>query len=440
MVRMLMESFSRALVLESPHDTLDEHLANAGIQTTRVAHVPDEATLIQAIKESQAQIIFKRSRVPITRNVIASCPHVHAIQLCCIGTDSIDQQACAEHGVLVFNDPISNGRSVVELALAHMIALSRRLYETNTQTHEKQWNKNAHERYEILGKTLGIVGLGNIGRQVARACEALGLRIVFCDNRPVAKEIGEEMGWHAYETLEELFAHSDIVSVHTSALDYAGTSNENMLDQCLGELGSKRPENSPRLFLNLARGNLHTPEALCKAVQKGAIRRAAVDVYPEEPAPGDPHFANPYADEPRIICTPHIGAATAEAQPRIARRVSTTIADFSQYGSLRDCIYSSRTKLSLADESRGHAILAVVHSTSRGTKKAIDDAIYQAGVNNLGSAHRDFEVGIAYDLSVLDQPLTETQLLELTQTAAKLANDPQAIRAVRQLIIPSSGY
>lgn len=440
MVRILMEPFSKALVVESPHAKLDGYLSDAGIDVVRLNEVPDEDTLIKTVQDTGAQLIFKRSRVPITRRLIEACPNVHAIQLCSIGTDSIDKQACADHGVLVFNDPVSNGQSVVELTIAHMIALSRRLYETNDATHGKTWTKNARQRYEILGKTLGIVGLGNIGRQVARACESLGVNIVFYDNRPIAQEIGEELGWRSYESLEELFANSDIVSVHTSALDFRGRSNQDVLNDALAHLGSKRPEDSPRLFINLARGNLHSAEALLDAVEKGAVRRAAVDVYPSEPAPGEKHFENPYADQPLIVCTPHIGGATNEAQPRIAHRVSQTIAGFSRYGSLRDCVYSPRAKMSLADEARGHAILAVVHSTARGTKRAVDDAIFQAESSNLGSMHRDFEIGVAYDLSVLDQPLSYDQLQELVDKASSLAADGSAIRAVRQIVVPAEGW
>lgn len=438
-VRILMEPFSRALVLESPHASLDDYLAKIGIATTRLDKVTNEDVLLEAMQETKAQLLFKRSRVPITRRVVESCPELHAIQLCCIGDDSIDKEACAEHGVLVFNDPVSNGRSVVELTVAHLIALSRRLYETNNATHSNEWHKNATRRYEIQGKALGIVGLGNIGRQVARVCEDLGMEVCFYDSRPVAEEIGVEMGWRAFPDLKSLFKHSDMVSVHTSAHDYMGNSNEFVLDDFLGCLGEERGENSPRLFLNLARGNLYSAQALLEAVKAGSVRRAAVDVYPEEPAPGQKNWANPYADEPRIVCTPHIGAATVEAQPRIARRVSTTIERFSRYGSLRDCVYAPRFAMSVADQARaGRAVLAVVHSTTRGTKKAVDDAIYEADADNLRSAHRDFDIGVAYDLSLLDQALSLEELQELVVRAENLAKDSNAIRAVRQIKIPDS--
>ncbi len=431
--RILTRPFSRALVVEGPHASLDAHLAKVGIEATRLDDVPDEATLIEAINGLGAEVLFKRSRVPVSANVLAQCPSLHAVQLCSIGTDSVDKVAAAQHGVLVFNDPVSNARSVVELALGHMIALSRRLYETDVETHENKWRKTASGRFEVLGKKLGVVGLGNIGRQVARAAQAFGVEIAFYDNRLVAQEVGEEMGWQRYEDLGELFANSDIVTVHTSAFDTHGNSNQGLLDDVLGRLAENRGDTSPRIFLNLARGNVHSTDALRAAVDAGAIRRAAVDVYPEEPAPGQPAWSNPYADEPRVTCTPHIGAATQEAQPRIAKRVALTTGNFSRYGGLRDCVFAPRVKLSL-DAAPGNAILAVVHSTARGTKKAVDDAIYAAEASNLGSTHRDFDIGVAYDLSVLDRPLSDAGLEALVARANELGG-PGAIRAVRQLLV-----
>lgn len=436
MVRTLLEPFSRALVVENPHATLDEHLSRVGIQATRVSDVPNDAALVEALNANRSQVLFKRSRVPVTRHVIESCPDLMAIQLCCIGDDSIDKLAAAEAGVMVFNDPVSNGRSVVELAMGHFIALSRRLYETDVETHQHSWKKTASGRYEVLGKVLGIVGLGNIGRQVARAAENFGMTICFFDSRLVAQEVGEEMGWHRCATLEELFSGSDLVTVHTSAKDARGQDNAGLLDSALPMLGAERPQNSPRIFINLARGNVHTPDALLAAVASGSVRRAAVDVYPDEPAPGGTPWVNPYANEPRVSCTPHIGAATQEAQPRIARRVATTLGNFSRYGMLRDCVYQPRVKLGLGDAVRGNTVLAVVHSVSRGTKKAVDDAIYDAKASNLGSTHRDFPNGVAYDLSLLDRPLSESELDQLVQRAAEVADDAHAVRSIRQLRIP----
>jgi D-3-phosphoglycerate dehydrogenase len=397
--------------------------------------VPDQAALIDAINRVGAEVLFKRSRVPVTREVIESCPSLHAVQLCCIGDDSVDKVAAADNGVLVFNDPASNARSVVELAMGHLIALSRRLYETNARAHDNAWEKNATLRFEVQGKRLGIVGLGNIGRQVARVAEAMGMDVWFYDNRAVAQEVGVEMGWDNAGSLEALFMGSDMVTVHTSARDAWGRDNEGMLDGALGLLGQNRSDNSPRIFLNLARGNVHSADALRTAVAAGAIRRAAVDVYPEEPRPGGV-WTNPYGDLPNVVCTPHIGAATQEAQPRIARRVARTVGHFSRFGTLRDCVYAPRAALKVPRPLPGHAVLGVVHSTSRGTKKAVHDAIYNAEASTLGSAQQDFPVGIAYDLSVLDRPLQRSELESLVEYAREVAGDETAIRAVRQVVVP----
>ena len=432
MARICTEPFSRALVVEGPHAALDGYLLEAGMAAVRLDAVPDEDALIAEIHRTDAQVLFKRSRVPVTRRIVEACPGLYAVQLCSIGTDSVDLDACAEHGVMVFNDPVSNGRSVVELAIGHILALARRLYETDVAMNLHQWEKTAKGRFEVLGKELGIVGLGNIGRQVARAAEGLGMRVRFYDSRDVAQEVGVEMGWTRCDSLVDLFRTSDVVSIHTSAQDAQGSDNAGFLDAVLEELAAERPDPSPRIFLNLARGNLHASEALLGAIEAGAIRRAAVDVFPSEPNPGQTDWKNPYAGEPRVTTTPHIGASTLEAQPRIARRVATTIRQFSESGSLRDCVYAPRTTIEL-ESSRGAAALAVVHSVSRGTKKAVDDAIFAAEVSNLGSSHRDFPNGIAYDLSVLDRPLQRDELDEPVERAATLANEPRAIRSIRQV-------
>jgi D-3-phosphoglycerate dehydrogenase len=437
--RILTTPFERALIVESPHRTLDEHLAAFGIRAERLDQVRTTDALIDGLRRSRAQVLFKRSRVTVTEEVVAACPDLHAVQLCCIGDDSVDKEATAAAGVMVFNDPQSNARSVVELAIGHLIALSRRLYETNTQTHAHHWDKDDRDRYEIGGKVLGIVGLGNIGRQVARAAAQLGMAIQFYDNRQVAQEVGLEMGWTLVEDLATLFRTSDCVTVHTSAKDAWGHDNTNLLDDVLGELGRDRQGPSPRLFLNLARGNVHRAEALREAVASGAIKRAAVDVYPEEPRPGE-SWRNPYEGLPQVVCTPHIGAATQEAQPRIAQRVSRTIGRYSRYGWVRDCVYAPRAKLQASRPAPGNAILAVVHSTTVGTKKAVADAIYESRASTLGSTQQDFPNGVAYDLSVLDRPLQDSELQRLIALADEISGVPGAIRSVRQIVVPAHGW
>jgi D-3-phosphoglycerate dehydrogenase len=159
-----------------------------------------------------------------------------------------------------------------------------------------------------------------------------------------------------------------------------------------------------------------------------------VDVYPVEPGNNTAGWDNPYAGEPRIATTPHIGAATQEAQPRIAKRVAQTVRSYSQFAAIRDCVLSPRTTISMADEMQGKTVLFVVHATTRGTKRALDDAIFAAGADNLRSTHRDFpRWGIALDVNLLNQPLSQAQLQEMTEKLAAETGDPNAVRLVRQV-------
>lgn len=437
MARVHLGPIQRALVVEDPNAELDPLLEELGVSVHRVAGTaPDEDELIALLQAHRSQALFKRSRVPVSRRVVEACPELLVVQLCCIGDDSVDKAACAEHGVLVFNDPISNGRSVVELVVAHLIALGRRLYETDAACRRGEWEKSEKERYEIQGKTLGVLGLGNIGRATARVAEALGMKVRFYDTREVAVEVGREFGWAPAANLADLFRNSDFLTVHLSARDVSGKSNAGLLSrELLLQLGADRPADSPRVFINLARGFLHSAEDLLHAIDVGAIRRAAVDVYPTEPRGKTDPWTNPYAAQPRVALTPHIGASTQEAQPRIARRVAQTFGAFSRWGSVRDCVFAPMVRMGLVEDGAdGAVVLIVAHAAARGTKRVITDAIYDSGADNLASTHKDFEsLGLAVDLAVLDRPMSAAQIDGFIAEAARVTGRSDAIRSVRQV-------
>ena len=175
-----------------------------------------------------------------------------------------------------------------------------------------------------------------------------------------------------------------------------------------------------------------TGPAAIAAAPAGMTVHVAVQ---EEPRGSGP-WTNPYADEPRVATTPHLGAATLDAQPRIARRVAQTVRAFSRTGAIRDCVLRPRLTLGLSDLAPGNALLAVIHSTVRGSRKAVQDAIFEAGASNLSTVHQDFEsLGVAYDLLALDKPLTVAQLRDFTAHAADLTGDVNTIRALRQMIV-----
>ncbi len=434
-MRRLNASFRRALVLENPHPSLDDYLREQGIEPERL---PESATqdvdyVLDRLREGQHDLIFKRSRFEVGDAVLEASEKLAAVMLCCIGDDSVDKEACARHGVLVLNDPVSNGRSVAEMVMGEMIGLARRLFHANESGRRHLWTKDSDRRYELKGKVLSVIGLGNIGKQVAQLAEGFGMTIRFYDNAEVAREVGVALGWTPSKTLAEAFREADVVSLHVSAEDNRGQSNRALITyEHLAQLGENRGENSPRILLNAARGFLYDPDDLRRAVEEGHVRAAAVDVFPEEPGSKKDRWENPYADVPDVVTTPHIGAATEEAQPRIAAHIAGTTRLLNRYGTVRDTVFAPRQTIG-ADAEPPYWALAVVHSDTRGTKKALSDAIYDAGANNLQSSHRDLpKYGIAYDVSAIDRPLSETQLDDLVERARRLTGDATAIRSLRQ--------
>jgi len=425
--------FTRALVLENPSEVLDQELERQGIQVQRIKDAPTEDELVRLLAEGQHHLLFKRSVVEVNERVVRASKNLAAVMLCCIGDDSVDKEACARHGVMVVNDPVSNGRSVAELVIGELVALSRRVFDSVIEMNESVWRKNSTARYEVLGKRLGVVGFGNIGRQVAQLAKALGMDVVFYDSAPIPREVGLAMGYTAIDKLSDLMAQSDFVTVHVSATDLHGASNQDLFSyETFRHFGAQRPKTSPRIFLNLARGFVVPPDDLRRAIADGFVNYAMTDVFPDEPRSSDTKtWVNPYQGESRVFATPHIGAATLEAQPRIARYVARTTELFNRYGMIRDCVFRPRAKIEF-EAPEGQHVLAVVHTDKRGTKKAVDDAIYEAGASNVRSAHVDFpEYGIAYDVSVLDRALTSSQTDALVQMAQRITGERNAIRWLR---------
>jgi D-3-phosphoglycerate dehydrogenase len=437
-VRTLSDRFRSALVIENPDPLLDEELAAQGITVERL---PESATrdrefVLNRLREGGHDLLYKRSRFIVDEEVLAAAPNLAAVFLCCIGDDSVDKEACAQSGVLVINDPVSNGRSVAEMVIGEMICLARRIFVAHEAGREHLWTKESSGRFELQGRTISVIGLGNIGRQVARLAEAFGMEVAFYDQASVAREVGRTFGWTECTTMEEAFRLGDVVSLHLSAEDPQGTRNEEIISLShFRLLGADRGDRTPRVFINAARGFLYDPEALRQALAEGVVRAAAVDVFPDEPGSSSDGWHNPYADVSAVTTTPHIGAATEEAQPRIARYVAASTELLNARGTVRDTVFRPKLRIELSAEP-GQWALAVVHSDTRGTKKAIADAIFDAGANNIDSTHHDFpRYGIAYDISAIDRALTDAQLEALVARARDISGDAAAIRSIRQFRI-----
>ena len=428
--RFLNDHFEKALILEEPDPSLDEYLRDQGIEPERVPKPDcyDQDAMVERLREGQHDLLYKRSTFEVDEQVVQASNNLAAVMLCCIGDDTVDKPACADQGVLV-----------LEMVIGEMIVLARRLYTANESGRRHRWTKDSTRRYELMDKTLSIIGLGNIGKQLARLADAFGMDICFYDESDVAREVGTTLGWTSCSTLSEAFQKGDFVTVHVSAEDPQGQPNRGLLDYShFRQLGADRPDNSPRAFINAARGFLYDPTDLKRAIDEGHVRAAAVDVFPEEPGSADDDWTNPYADMDNVFTTPHIGAATQEAQPRIAARMATSTQLLNEKGTVRDTVFGQGHTIGVNAEPP-HWVLAVVHSDVRGTKKAIDDSIYEAGASNLQSSHRDFpDLGIAYDVNAIDQPLSDDQLSNIIDAATSLSDDPRAIRTLRQFKVNDS--
>ncbi len=313
----------RALLLENVHPDAADLLRGAGIEVETVrGALPGEAL---AERLTGVQLLGIRSKTSLDEAALTSTDDLMAVGAFCIGTNQIDLATASRRGVAVFNAPFSNTRSVVEMALAEMISLTRRLTEKSAALHEGRWEKSADGAHEMRGRCLGIIGYGNIGSQLSVLAEALGLRVVFYDTADKLA-LGNAQ---RCSTLEELLSLADVVTLHVDGR--AGNAGLFTAEQ----FARMRPGS---VFLNLSRGFVVDHAALADAIRSGHLAGAAVDVFPDEPhASGDP-FDSDLRGLDNVILTPHIGGSTEEAQQDIGRYVA---------GKLRSYIATGSTTMSV---------------------------------------------------------------------------------------------
>jgi len=285
-----------------------------------------------------------RSKTRVTAGVLAAAPHLRAIGAFCIGTDQIDLRAASDAGIAVFNAPFSNTRSVVELAIGEIIALTRRLTDKNTDMHNGVWNKDATGSHEVRGRSIGIVGYGNIGAQLSVLAENLGMRVYFYDT---AEKLALSNAVRC-DSLGELLEVSDIVTLH---VDGRPGNNGFFGDE---QFARMRPGS---LFLNLSRGIVVDHDALRRALESGHLAGAAVDVFPKEPKAKGDEFASALRGLPNVILTPHIGGSTEEAQSDIGSFVAEKLHKYVTEGSTTLSVNLPSTNLQQAPETHRIALL-----------------------------------------------------------------------------------
>jgi D-3-phosphoglycerate dehydrogenase len=353
----------KVLLLENIHADGVEFLRHKGYHVETRDRALSEDELIEAIQG--VHLLGIRSTTYITEKVLQHAPDLLAIGAFCIGTNQIDLPATKRHGVAVFNAPYSNTRSVVELAIAEIISLARRLHEKSTAMHSGVWNKSAAGSHEVRGRTLGIVGYGNIGSQLSVIAEALGLSVVFYDiDDKLALGNAKKCA-----TIDELLAVSDVVSLHVDGRPgNAGLFGDE-------QMKAMKPRS---LFLNLSRGIAVDTAALRRHLESGHIAGAALDVFPVEPkAQGDP-FESELRGVPNVILTPHVGGSTEEAQQDIGRFVASKLRAYAKAGTTNLSV--TFPELNLPSDPARHR-LAHVHQNAPGVLATINTILGNHGVN-----------------------------------------------------------
>ncbi|WP_432520001.1 phosphoglycerate dehydrogenase [Kineococcus sp. SYSU DK006] len=353
----------RALLLENIHADAEALLSEAGWEVETASGALDEAELVERL--AGVSLLGIRSQTQVSARVLEASPDLRAVGAFCIGTNQIDLFAAAAHGVAVFNAPYSNTRSVVELALAEIIALTRRLTVKDRAMHEGVWDKSATGSHEVRGRRLGIVGYGNIGSQLSVVAEALGMSVFFYDTTDkLALGNARRCG-----SLGEVLEIADVVTLHVDGR----SSNSGFFGQ--EEFSRMRPGS---IFLNLSRGFVVDHGALRRHVESGHIAGAAIDVFPSEPKGSGQSFDSELRGLPNVILTPHVGGSTEEAQEDIGRFVAAKLRDYALHGATT---LSVNLPALATETSPGRVRLAHLHRNVPGVLAAINGVLAGAGVN-----------------------------------------------------------
>lgn len=373
----------KILLLENVHPDAFENLSEDGFSVELVKHSIPEDELIARIKG--VHVLGIRSKTQVTEKVLAAADKLLAIGAFCIGTTQIALESAKKKGVVVFNAPYSNTRSVVELAIGQIIMLKRSIFARSTELHNGQWFKTALNSQEVRGKNLGIVGYGNIGKQLSVLAEAIGMRVYYYDVED-RLALGNAIKCN---TLEDLLSVSDVVTLHIDD----NKANKDFI--------SEREINQMRdgaILINLSRGFVIDIEALVAALKSGKLGGAAVDVYPEEPrANGD--FTTALQGLENVILTPHIGGSTEEAQRDIADFVPNKIMEYINSGNTVDSV--NFPNIRLPKQNKAHRFLHI-HKNVPGVMAKINEVLATYKMNITGQyLSTDSDVG--YVISDLDK-------------------------------------
>ena len=390
----------KVLVLENIHHEAISAFKREGYTVEEINGGLDEDELCEKIKD--VSIICIRSKTNITKKVVDSAKKLMAVGAFCIGTNQIDLDACTHKGIVVFNAPYSNTRSVVELAIGQMIILTRNIYQFSNKMHQHIWNKSAKGNKEIRGKKLGIIGYGNIGTQLGVVAEALGMDVYYYD-------VVEKLPLGNVKkcaSLHDLLSISDVVTLHVDG------RKENK--EIIGDVEFAAMKDGV-IFLNLSRGHVVDIDAMAKYLDSGKIRGAAVDVFPHEPKTNAEPFENRLVGFENVMLTPHIGGSTEEAQLNIGKFVPNKLVQYINSGSTYGSV--NFPELQLPSVREAHRMIHI-HDNTPGILAKINEFLSANSVNILGQYLKTNEQ-IGYVITDVDKENTaelEDDLRQLAHT------------------------
>lgn len=380
------------LLLENISEKAVAHIKESGyVSVKKLSGALSEEELVREIKD--VHLLGIRSKTQITQKVLDAATKLQAIGCFCIGVNQVNLKAATSKGVVVFNAPYSNTRSVAELVIGLSIILIRRIIDKNKAAHEGIWMKEAKGSYELRGKTLGIVGYGNIGSQVSVLAESLGMKVIYYD--VVTKlPLGNAQ---QVKHLKDLLQQSDIVTLHVPET----AQTKNLINKSTIKFFKKGS-----ILLNYARGEVVDLDILRKALVDGHISGAAVDVFPWEPEKNGDRFQTPLQDLPNVILTPHIGGSTEEAQENIGEDVSNKLVHYLERG----VTIGSHTvpELALPQQEGTHRILHI-HRNVPGVLSEINTELSKHKINILGQYLKTNEQ-IGYVVLDVDKALSKQAL------------------------------
>jgi D-3-phosphoglycerate dehydrogenase len=384
------------LMLEGVHPSAIETLRRAGYENIE-SH--QKALPTQELKEAIANAHFVgiRSRTQLTEEIFDAAKKLVAVGCFCIGTNQVNLSAATKRGILVFNAPFSNTRSVAELVIAEAILLMRGVAEKNAAAHRGEWQKSALNSFEIRGKRLGIIGYGNIGMQLGVIAESLGMQVQFFD---VVNKLSVGNA-RQVPSLSHLLANSDVVSLHVPEND----STQEMIGA--NQLAQMAPGG---ILINASRGTVVDIDALAQSLESGHIGGAGIDVYPTEPRSNADEFVSPLRRFDNTFLTPHIGGSTVEAQENIGMEVAEKLAKYSDNGTSTSSVNFPEVAL---PEHQGCHRLLHVHNNVPGIMSAINN-IFSENNLNVSAQYLQTTDSIGYVVIDVDAEYSDMALTKLT--------------------------